>query len=186
MYLGSEHEEFLPDDLLALDPADAAELRRDVRAALAHYEPVVTVGGSFTETGPLLLLQRSGLGRARSLGWENTGDAIRLTVTNVGASSEARTALPQVFDVVLEASLADGTIAILDPEGAPARGPVSLRGVLMDPLWERSVTLAELRLDQLAALPAAPSRLTARLVHHRIDPADPRADAADPIELPLR
>ena len=186
VYLGSEHEEFLPDDLLALDPADAAELRRDVRAALAHYEPVVTVGGSFTETGPLLLLQRSGLGRARSLGWENTGDAIRLTVTNEGASSEARTALPQVFDVVLEASLADGTKAILDPAGARARGPVSLRGVLMDPLWERAVTLAELRLDQLAALPAAPLRLTARLVHHRIDPMDPRADAADPIELPLR
>lgn len=185
-YLGSEHEEFFPSDLLALDPDDGAELRRDVRAALAHYEPVVTVGGSFTETGPLLLLQRSGLGRARSLGWEDTGDALRLTVTNEGASGKARTALPQVFDVVLEASLADGTRTILDPDGARARGPVSLRGVLMDPLWERAVTLAELRLDQLEALPAAPLRLTARLVHHRIDPADPRADAADPIELPLR
>lgn len=185
-YLNGEPEEFLPRDLLALDPDDGEELRRDVRAALARYEPVVTVGGSFTETGPLLLLQRSGLGRVRSLDWENTGDALRLTVINEGASDETRTALPQVFDVVLEAALADGTSIVLDPMGAQARGSVSLRGVLMDPLWERAVTLAELRLEQLATLPAAPVRLTARLVHHRIDPANPRADAADPIELPLR
>ncbi|MEE2941236.1 MAG: hypothetical protein VX460_12680 [Planctomycetota bacterium] len=186
VYLSSAPEEFLPHGLLALDPANGEELRRDVRAALALYEPVVTVGGSFTETGPLLLLQRRGLGQTRSLDWENDGDALRLTVVNEGASGEARTALPQVFDVVLEAALEDGTTALLDPEGAQARGRISLRGVLMDPLWERAVTLAEVRPEQLGALPAAPVRLTARLLHHRIDPADPRADAADPIELPLR
>ena len=186
VHLNTDSVEFLPRGLLALDPANGEELRRDVRAALARYEPVVTVGGSFTETGPLLLLQRSELGRARSLGWEDTGDALRLTVVNEGDGAEARAALPQVFDVVLEATLEDGTTAVLDPAGAQARGDVSLRGVLMDPLWERAVTLAELRRAQLEALPAAPVRLTARLLHHRIDPAHPRADAAAPIQTSLR
>lgn len=186
-YLAGELNGLLPRGLLALDPSDGDDLRRDVQEILEGYEPAVTVGGEFTEAGPLLLLQRKGLGGARRLGWQDASGRLQIAVANAhrddGESPGA--ALPQAFDVLVEATLESGDVVTLDPEGGLITEDVSLRGVLMDPVWRSAVTLAELQPARLNALPSPPVSVTVRLLHHRIDPSERRWDAAEPLDLPL-
>lgn len=190
-YQRGELDEFLSPGLLGFDPTDDDELRREIRAALARYELVVTVGmgaGRRVLEEPLLLLQRRGLGRVRRLGRKDVDGGVQLTVCHEGLDTEdggGPGGLPQLFDVLLTATLEDGSLVVIQPDGAPATADVSLSGVWMDPLWSEEITLAELREARLAELPSPPLSVEVRLIHHRIDPGDPRADAAAPLVLSL-
>lgn len=191
-YAAGELPDLLPSALLELDPADGDELRREVRAALARYELLVTVGDGSRADGlrePLLLLRRRGIGRARELGVTEGPRGLELTArfrpSGEAAVTGSRGSLRQVFDVHVVALLPGGGRRLLDPTGAPATGEATLRGVVMDPLWQRPVTLVSLDAATREALAREAIGLEARLVHHRVPPSDPRADAAPPLKVAL-
>lgn len=208
-FLSGELDDFLPDSLFALDPNDGETLRAQAREMLAHYEIVVTTGGAIRSAGvmkPLLLLRRRGLESPVSLTATRTASIVRIvagfSALNKGTQSDetrsSRGSLPQVFDVEVVAIYADGARIVLDPNGRPMDGrqalgserdPTQLRtlvGIVIDPLWTTQVTVAEVATGALDREGSQPVRIEARLLHHRFDRADERANATLPAAVDLK
>ena len=104
-----------------------------------------------------------------------------------GLEDRASTALPQVFDVIVEGVDPSGNVVPLGPDGGRNSSPnrKTLMGVVADPLWESAISLARIPVRRDAG--QAPwVRIDARLVHHMTRTTDPLADAAPPIRLPIR
>ncbi len=200
--VSGELNDGLPESLFALDPSDGEELRTDVAALLTRYELVVTTGRELDgqlDSRPLLLLRKRGLSKAPTLRFARRRNGI--IEFRVGfeptASGTPVADLPQVYDALVTAIRADGTREILDPTGRPRgtdrpRGQTvpeasvrTIVGVVIDPRWLPAVSLARIPADVLNADPPIVT-LEARLLHHRLNPRLPSADAAAPLVLQVR
>jgi hypothetical protein len=104
-----------------------------------------------------------------------------------GTNEAPRAKLPQVFDVIVVAVRSDGSREIVDPRGGGEhlRGSRSLVGVVIDPGLNATTSLARIPKETLEREPPI-VRIEARLLHHRMSPRAPRADAAEPLVRSLR
>jgi len=200
--VSGELNDGLPESLFACDPSDGEELRIDIAALLTRYELVVTTGrGPDTQLDarPLVLLRKRGLSKAPTLRFARRRSGLiefRVGFEQTGSGTPDAD-LPQVYDAIVTAIRADGTREILDPTGRPRgtdrpRGQTvpeasvrTIVGVVIDPRWSPAVSLARIPADVLNADPPIVT-LGARLLHHRLDPSLPSADAAAPLVFQVR
>lgn len=190
-YLAGELDDFFTAKLLSLDPGDGPALRARARARFDSYEIVVTTGGTVRPeqyVRPLLLMRRRGSETPVELTSTKSRDLLRISAgfPATNASGPKAGALPQLFDVQVFIAGPGGERSLVDPYGAPlnvddgnARTSV---GIVIDPRFETPVTLAEV---QTGALGGAGRHVEARLLHHRLDPDDPYAEAAPPLVVAL-
>lgn len=183
--------EILPGPVLALDRGEGPDHADRVRVALARYELLVTPGrgqGVVDGQPAVLLARRRGTGPDLQVRTDVTPDEVRFEV--VFSDHPRRVSSPQQYlDVALVAVLEDGSRRPIGPRGdalADAAGQLAVSGALVDPRWTVPVTVA--RFDPRRAeerLGQDILRVELRLLHHRVDPADLRADAAAPVSVHL-
>lgn len=192
-HASGEPIEVLPGPVLDLAEADAVE-RDLVRAALARYELLVTPGrgpGVVDGEPAVLLARRSGTGPELEVRTIRGPAEVRFDV--LFADHPRRGSSPQQYvDAALVAVLEDGSRVPIGPRGEPLLAGegrdalLAVAGALVDPRWETPVTIA--RFDPARAeerLGQGLVRVELRLLHHRVDPADLRADAAAPVSVQL-
>jgi len=185
--------EVLPGTVLELAQTDAAERDR-VRAALARYELLVTPGrgpGVADGEPAVLLARRSGTGPELEVLTTATPDEVRFDA--IFAEHPRRSSSPpQYVDAALVAVLEDGSNVAIGPRGEAltvgegGAAGLAVSGALVDPRWPTPVTVARFDPGRAAErLGQGIVRVELRLLHHRVDPAELRADAAAPVSVQL-
>lgn len=187
-YVDGVLPDLLPERLFRFADEPRGDVLAAARPLLARYEPFVTTGRSLPSrfpSAPLLLLRRRSGSNAPVLEGRVRGDRVEVTAR---FGEGAQGGLPQVCDVQVRGRFADGSVRLLDPLGQdlgddPEGGGTSCTGIVLDPAWAAAVTVAEVGLAAGSGARAGLTGVEVRLIHHRFPPADPRADAAAPLEL---